>query len=112
MPGEPGGPRLQERAVVQETSRCVYRRRGSEIPIAYSAAPVADADGAVSGVVLSFKDESSRRRSRLALKEADRRKDEFLATLAHELRNPLAPIAAGIELLKMTADPGASEEIR
>src|SRR6516164_1876738 len=36
--------------------------------------------------------EEMQRISELALKEADRRKDEFLATLAHELRNPLAPI--------------------
>jgi len=35
------------------------------------------------------------------LKEADRRKDEFLATLAHELRNPLAPIRNSLEILKM-----------
>jgi CheY-like chemotaxis protein len=35
-----------------------------------------------------------------ALVEADRRKDEFLATLAHELRNPLAPVANSLELLK------------
>ena len=38
-----------------------------------------------------------------ALKEADRRKDEFLATLAHELRNPLAPISSGLHIMK-TAD--------
>ncbi len=38
-----------------------------------------------------------------ALREADRRKDEFLATLAHELRNPLAPIRTGVELLKGTS---------
>jgi CheY-like chemotaxis protein/two-component sensor histidine kinase len=36
-----------------------------------------------------------------ALREADRRKDEFLATLAHELRNPLAPIRNSLQILKM-----------
>jgi PAS domain S-box-containing protein len=38
-----------------------------------------------------------------ALREADRRKSEFLATLAHELRNPLAPIRNGLELMRMQA---------
>ena len=44
-----------------------------------------------------------------ALKDADRRKDEFLATLAHELRNPLAPISAAVQILKATgpSDPEA-----
>ena len=40
-------------------------------------------------------------RANEALREADRRKDEFLATLAHELRNPLAPISNSLQLLKM-----------
>jgi PAS domain S-box-containing protein len=39
-----------------------------------------------------------------ALREADRRKDEFLATLAHELRNPLAPIASGLHILRTGGD--------
>ena len=39
-------------------------------------------------------------RSEDRLREADRRKDEFLATLAHELRNPLAPIRTGLEILE------------
>ena len=39
-----------------------------------------------------------------ALREADRRKDEFLATLAHELRNPLAPISSGLHILRNGAD--------
>jgi signal transduction histidine kinase len=39
------------------------------------------------------------------LRDQDRRKDEFLATLAHELRNPLAPIRTGLHILRMTTDP-------
>jgi signal transduction histidine kinase len=38
-----------------------------------------------------------------ALQEVDRRKDEFLAMLAHELRNPLAPIVLGAEMIRMSA---------
>lgn len=47
-----------------------------------------------------------------ALKEADLRKDEFLATLAHELRNPLAPIRNGLQVLRMAPTGKVSEEIR
>lgn len=47
------------------------------------------------------------------LADADRRKDDFLATLAHELRNPLAPIRTGLEVLKMAGDqPAIVEEVR
>ena len=45
-----------------------------------------------------------RRAAEDALKSADRRKDEFLATLAHELRNPLAPIRNGLQIMRMTSD--------
>ncbi|KQQ36275.1 hypothetical protein ASF61_08845 [Duganella sp. Leaf126] len=51
-------------------------------------------------VALMFRDVSDRIRSEQALRTADRRKDEFLAMLAHELRNPLAPISAAAELLQ------------
>jgi signal transduction histidine kinase len=48
-----------------------------------------------------------------ALQEADRRKDEFLATLAHELRNPLAPIRTGLEVMRIAGEnPAMREEIR
>ena len=50
------------------------------------------------------KDVTDRRQAEDALRQADRRKDEFLATLAHELRNPLAPIRTGLELLRMLGD--------
>src|SRR6185312_12322629 len=46
------------------------------------------------------RDITQRKRSERLLREADRQKDEFLATLAHELRNPLAPICAAAELLR------------
>ncbi|MET0320697.1 MAG: ATP-binding protein [Duganella sp.] len=58
-------------------------------------------------VALMFRDVSDRTRSEQALRAADRRKDEFLAMLAHELRNPLAPISAAAELLQL---PGAEAD--
>jgi CheY-like chemotaxis protein/nitrogen-specific signal transduction histidine kinase len=51
------------------------------------------------GAVTDIHDETEQAR---ALVEADRRKDEFLATLAHELRNPLAPIRNSLNILKLT----------
>jgi signal transduction histidine kinase len=47
-----------------------------------------------------------------ALKEADRRKDEFLATLAHELRNPLAPLRHGLDTLRLNPDAEEATAIR
>ena len=52
-------------------------------------------------VALMFRDVTERTRTEQAYRDADRRKDEFLAMLAHELRNPLAPIAAAAELLQV-----------
>ncbi|HEX7787997.1 MAG TPA: CHASE3 domain-containing protein [Methylomirabilota bacterium] len=67
-------------------------RVGTEVPIDDSGAPIRDSRGRIVGVVLVFRDVTERRRAERATEEADRRKDEFLAMLAHELRNPLAPI--------------------
>ena len=58
----------------------------------------------VIGVVVMVADISARRHAEEALRDADRRKDEFLAILAHELRNPLAPIRTGLEVLKLGSD--------
>jgi PAS domain S-box-containing protein len=59
------------------------------------------------GAAIWFADETASKQTEVALREADRRKDEFLATLAHELRNPLAPIRNAVELLRLqgSAEP-------
>jgi PAS domain S-box-containing protein len=62
--------------------------------------PDFDAEGRVRGFVGHVLDISERKRAEEALKEIDRRKDEFLAMLAHELRNPLAPIRNAAHILK------------
>ncbi|MEQ9407570.1 MAG: PAS domain S-box protein [Fuerstiella sp.] len=69
---------------------------------------------------LAFADELARR-SAIAiensqlyqeLRDADRRKDEFLATLAHELRNPLAPIRNGLQILRLAGPQDDIDEVR
>jgi two-component system, chemotaxis family, CheB/CheR fusion protein len=62
--------------------------------------PYREPDSTVSGVLVTFIDVTSILQAEEALREADRRKDVFLATLAHELRNPLAPIRTAARLLK------------
>jgi signal transduction histidine kinase/CheY-like chemotaxis protein len=71
--------------------------------------PLRDAEGAVQGVFVHGNDVTEQYRAQEALRQADRNKDEFLATLAHELRNPLAPIRTAAHLL---ARPGVAEAKR
>ena len=73
---------------------------GRRIDISLTVSPVRGEDGTIIGASKIARDITRRKRNELALREADRQKDEFLATLAHELRNPLAPIRAAAELLK------------
>jgi signal transduction histidine kinase/PAS domain-containing protein len=58
------------------------------------------------------KAEAALKQSKVALTEADRRKDEFLATLAHELRNPLAPIRNGLHIMRMSPHSNKLGELR
>ncbi len=57
------------------------------------------------------KAEAALRHSEASLQEADRRKDEFLATLAHELRNPLAPIRNALHLLRVASDRVSTDRV-
>src|SRR5207248_6845988 len=82
------------------------------------AAPIHADRGAFMGVVVVFRDVTERRQLEVELRrradelaDRDRRKDEFLAMLAHELRNPLAPIRNAVHLLQResAADPLVAE---
>lgn len=65
-----------------------------------SSAPVRDASGTIIGSVSVVRDITERKRAEAALREADHRKNVFLATLSHELRNPLAPILTAARQLE------------
>jgi PAS domain S-box-containing protein len=75
--------------------------------VSASYTPTVDAAGVVDGWVAVVIDTTERKRLEAELRDADRHKNEFLATLAHELRNPLAPIRNAVEILnaKGTSDP-------
>ncbi|TMQ31432.1 MAG: PAS domain S-box protein [Planctomycetota bacterium] len=83
---------------------------GSVRPIEDSAAPIKDEKGRTLGVVLVFRDATEKRKIEKETREADRNKDEFLAMLAHELRNPLAPLHNALQILRMRGVDAATAE--
>jgi CheY-like chemotaxis protein len=70
------------------------------------------ADGGFEGYIGSCFDVTDYKNAQAALREADRRKDEFLATLSHELRNPLAPIRNGLQMIRLAGATGTIEQAR
>jgi signal transduction histidine kinase len=75
-----------------------------------NAVPLRDPNGAPRGAIAAFVDVTPLKRAEAALREADRRKDEFLALLSHELRNPLAPILTAAQLMQMRGDVATPHE--
>ncbi|WP_426112795.1 PAS domain-containing protein [Massilia sp. PWRC2] len=81
---------------------------GAVVPVYFKGFAVVDERGAIIGLATVTRDITEQKRAEDALhrvaadlSEADHRKSEFLATLAHELRNPLAPIRSGLDLLRL-----------
>ncbi|HEU5133822.1 MAG TPA: ATP-binding protein [Steroidobacteraceae bacterium] len=72
------------------------------------AVPLLDDKGEITEWFGAARDITARRNVEEALRDGDRRKNEFLATLAHELRNPLAPLRHGLEIAKRLSTPDAS----
>jgi PAS domain S-box-containing protein len=87
-----------------------HRFRGVDgrwYPVLARGVPVRNERGEITAWVGINLDISDLKQVENELRDADRRKDEFLATLAHELRNPLAPIRNGLEVLKRATNPEA-----
>jgi len=83
----------------------VVDARGRRRTMWSNVAPLFDADGRVRGAVGACIEVTELKAAERALREADQRKNEFIATLAHELRNPLAPIRNAVALLQLEGPP-------
>jgi len=99
--------RRDERIDQYETVR--VRKDGTEFDVSLTISPLRDGEGNIVGTSTIERDITERKRNQdqiqrqaALLSEADRRKDEFLAMLSHELRNPLAPIRNAVEILKLS----------
>ena len=91
----------------------IVRPDGSVVYVQNDVEPLYDVHGQIYGCVSVCVDVTDRRLAEIGLRDADRRKDEFLATLSHELRNPLAPIRAALEVMRLArSDSAAVEQAR
>lgn len=107
---------------VQATARTGREQRNVELDLVYadgrtvnlltSVAPLFDADGKLRGSIGMHTDITTLKQAQRELERVGRQKDIFLATLAHELRNPLAPVRYAAALLRNGADATIIEEAR
>jgi len=93
------------------------RKDGSRVDVSLSVSPILDGEGKVIGAAKIARDigpqkrmEEELRRHAEELAEAHRQKDQFLAMLAHELRNPLAPLRTGVHILRQSQTPSDIRE--
>ena len=85
---------------------------GTLIHMLVNAAPLFDEAGRVRGAIAAHINVTSLKQAQQALQQADRQKNEFLATLSHELRNPMAPIRYATAMLRPGATPAMIEQAR
>jgi signal transduction histidine kinase/ActR/RegA family two-component response regulator len=82
-------------------------KQGRRIDISLTVSPIRDGAGRVVGASKVGRDITDRKQAEESLRQADRRKDEFIALLAHELRNPLATLRNALEVTRLTSDRNA-----
>ncbi len=96
-------------AQVRDAEVLIERPDGTCVTVVVNIRPLLSVDGEVVGAINCFFDVTERKRAEresreyvARLADADRRKGEFMAMLAHELRNPLATIRAGLQVQRLT----------
>ncbi|RMH13614.1 MAG: PAS domain-containing protein [Gemmatimonadetes bacterium] len=94
----PLGRALKTGETVRALDEVVVRRDGRKLPVQMTATPIEDGAG-MRGVVLTFADMTEMRAARDALEEAVRARDDMMAIVSHDLRNPVGTISAAAELL-------------
>ena len=92
--------RLQRGERVDQFETVRLAKDGRLIEISLTISPIRNEAGALVGASKVARDISLQKRAQRALEEADTRKNEFLALLAHELRNPLGPIRHAVNILR------------
>jgi len=85
------------------------RKDGQLIDVSITVSPIRDGAGKIVGASKIARDITVQKKAEEALQEAARNKDEFLAMLGHELRNPLAPIRNAVELLRLSEPADARQ---
>jgi PAS domain S-box-containing protein len=92
--------RLSRGERVDQLKTVRLAKDGQRIEVSLTVAPIKDGEGEIVGALKMARDVGERRRLERIVRRADLGEDEFLASLAHELRNPLAPIRTATELLR------------
>jgi PAS domain S-box-containing protein len=100
-------------AAVRDAEVIIERPEGSRVTVVVNILPLKNERGEVTGAINCFYDITERKRAEAQLRQyatelsdSDRRKNEFLAMLAHELRNPLAPIRHGLHIMRLAGGDG------
>ncbi len=93
--------RVQKGERVEPFETVRLARDGTPIDVSLALSPIRDDVGRIIGASSIARDIRPRKELEASLRESDRRKDEFLAVLAHELRNPLAPIRNAVAVLRL-----------
>ncbi|HEX6864370.1 MAG TPA: PAS domain S-box protein, partial [Thermoanaerobaculia bacterium] len=105
--------RLRSGQRVEPFETVRLRKDGTPLDIMLVVSPILDSDGRISEASAIAHDITALKKTEEALREAARRKDEFLAMLGHELRNPLAPVRNGLLILAQPeVTPGQAEKAR